>query len=235
MPQPTSSKQIWPIPAWIVALGALILILLFIACYILFWPRHRNVPLAGPTPQSQHTARLSPPSTFRPAAPSRQSTPTAETQSQPIVSPPPVEITIPAATTITVRTGALIDSDEDAVGSRFPGTIVSPISADGRTAVPQGSAVILRLTDKKKTGFFHRSLQIKIALAGVSINGRIYRTQAGILSMKAGHNNDAGSDGNDSSPTPKGKKALVVLPNTELTFTLTAPFTIVAPSGSGSK
>ena len=234
MPQPTSSKQIWPIPAWILALGALILILLFIACYILFWPRHRNVPLAGPTPRSEHTARLSPPSTFRPATPSKQSTPMAETPSQPIVPPPPFEITIPAATAITVRTRTLIDSDEDAVGSRFPGTIVSPIAADGRTAVPQGSAVVLRLADKKKTGFFHRSLQLEIALAGVSVNGRIYPTQAGVLSMKAGRNNSNGSNANDSSPTPKGKKALVVLPNTELTFTLTAPFTIMTPSATGS-
>ena len=122
----------------------------------------------------------------------------------------------------------LIDSDANPLGSRFSGTIVSPIAVNGQTAVPQGSAVVLRLADKKKTGFFHRSLQVKLALSGVSVNGRIYPTQAGTVDLKA-------DNSNDSAPTPKGKKALVVLPNTELTFTLTAPFTITMPSGNGGK
>lgn len=227
MRQSTPSKQIWPIPAWVLALSALIIVLLFIACYILFWPRHRNIPLAGPARQPHQTARLSPPSTFRPAVPPQQTTPAA-TPSLPVLPPPPVEITVPAATAITVQTSTLIDSDADSVGSRFPGTIVSPIAVNGQTVVPQGSAVVLRLTDKKKPGFFHRSWQIKLALAGVSVSGRIYPTQAGILSMKAGDSN-----GNDNAP--KGKKALVVLPNTEMTFTLTTPFTIEMPSGNGGK
>ncbi len=228
MRQSTSSKKIWPIPAWIVALGALIIILFFIACYILFWPRHRNAPLSGPVRQPHQTARLSPPSTLQPTAPSQQAAPA--TPSQPVLPPPPVEITVPAATAITVRTSTLIDSGADPVGSRFAGTIVSPIAVNGQTAIPQGSAVVLRLADMKKTGFFHRSMQMKVALSGVSVNGRIYPTQAATVDMKAG-----GSNGSDGNPAPKGNKALVVLPNTQLTFTLSAPFTIEMPAGSSGQ
>ena len=228
MRQSTPSKQIWPIPAWVVALAALILILLFVACYILFWPRYPNASLSGPV---QHqTKRLSAPSSLSPTAPAEKMTETAATPSQPILPPPPIEITVPAATAIAVRTSTLIDSDANPVGSRFAGTIVAPIVINGQVAVPQGSAVMLRLADKKKTGFFHRSLQIKLALSGVSVNGRIYPAQGGTVDMKAGDSN--GSDGN---PTPKGKKALVVLPNTEMTFTLTAPFTIETPSSNAGK
>lgn len=227
MRRPSSFPPLWPIPPWVLALLALLVFLFFVACYILFWPRHPNVSLAGPTPQAQSTKQLAPPSTLR-------STPTqaadAEAADSPLVVPtPPVEVTIPAGTVITVRTGALIDGDTAAVGSRFDGRLVSPIEVNGHTAVSQGSAVLLRLAEKKKAGFFHRSMHMKLALAGVSVNGRVYPTQAEVADIKPGDSNEG--DGN-----PKGKKTLVVLPNTELTFKLRAPLTIAQrPDNSGSK
>jgi hypothetical protein len=147
--------------------------------------------------------------------------------------PPPVtQVTVPANTEISVRTTSLIDSNADSVGSRFAGTVISPIAINGQTIVPPGSSVVLHLVNKKKTGFFHRSLTIQMALAGISVNGRIYPAQAETLSIKAGQNNSTGSDGENNNPAPKGKKALVILPNTELTFTLTAPLMVASGSSA---
>lgn len=236
--QPTSPRSIWPIPAWVLALGGLVLFVFLIACYILFWPRHPGAPKGGPT--ARQTAQLAPPSRLRHPAPATQAKESdanpapAPSSSTPIPPPPVTQWTVPADTELMVRTSALIDSNADPVGSRFPGTIVSPVAINGQTVVPQGSAVVLHLVNKKKTGFFHRSLAIQMALAGISVNGRIYPVQAGILSLKAGQNNSNSNDGKDSSPAPKGKKALVILPNTEMNFTLTAPLMVVSASPAGS-
>ena len=226
----TSSKQIWPLPAWVLALGGLILLVFLILCYILFWPRHPGAPRGGPTQPPSHTSRLAPPSKLRhsvtapPAAESQA--PAAESSSQPILPAPPVQSTVPADTEIAIRTSKLIDSDAAPVGSRFPGTVTAPIAINGQTVVPQGSPVVLNFLGKKKTGFFHRSLQMRVALTGISVNGRIYPVQVGVLSIKAGENN--------GSPEAKGKKVLVILPNSEMTFTLSAPLTIVTPTAPAS-
>lgn len=189
---------------------------------------------------SRETAQLAPPSRVRHAAPAeqgqaRQANPNPA-RSSPAPIPPPLvtQWTIPADTEIAVRTTALIDSNADPVGSRFPGTIIFPIALNGQTIVPPGSAVVLLLVNKKKTGFFHRSLTLQMALSGVSVNGRIYPAQARILSLKAGQNSSTSDEGTNGNPPPKGKKALVILPNTEMTFTLTAPLMVASASAAGS-
>lgn len=240
--QSNSSPQIWPIPAWVLTLGGLALLLFLIACYILFWPRHPDAPRGGPARPSQ-TSQLAAPSKLRQRVPeareanpgnSASSSAPAPTPSKPVLPPPPIQVTVPADAQIPIRTTTLIDSNADPVGSRFAGTVTSPIVVNGQTVIPQGSAVVLHLADKKKTGFFHRSLEMKVALTGIAVNGRIYPIQAGILSVKAGKNNGVGENGSPDNPTPKGKKALVILPNTEMSFTLTAPFTVVFPSAPDS-
>jgi hypothetical protein len=119
------------------------------------------------------------------------------------------------------------------LGSRFTATLIAPVVVDGRPAVAQGSAALVRLVERKKAGFFHRSQRIKLALAGISVNGRIYPTQAETLELKGGKPQGDGNDlDNSGGDKPKGQKGLVVLPNTPLTFTLSAPLTITVPGGS---
>lgn len=241
--QSNSSPQIWPIPAWVLTLGGLALLLFLIACYILFWPRHPDAPRGGPA-QKQQNSQLAAPSKLRQAVPtprtettpanSANSSSSATSPSKPVLPPPPVEVTVPADAQIPIRTTTLIDSNADPVGSRFAGVVTSPIAVDGQTVIPQGSAVVLHLADKKKTGFFHRSLEMKVALTGIAVNGRIYPIQAGILGIKAGKNNAVRDNGSAASASPKAKKALVILPNTQMLFTLTVPLTVVFPAVPGN-
>jgi len=221
-------KQTWTIPAWVIALTAIIVLLLLIASYIMFWPRHRDTPLAGPA-TAHHPSGPSTPAADVP----QRTAPPAASEPTPPPPPPPVEVTIPASTSVTVRTTQLIDGDADPLGSRFTATLVAPVVVDGRPAVVQGSAAVVRLVERKKAGFFHRSQRIKLALAGISVNGRIYPTQAETLELKGGNPPGDGNDSDNSGgEKPKGKKGLVVLPNTPLTFTLSAPLTITVPGGS---
>lgn len=221
-------KQTWTIPAWVIALTAIIVLLLLIASYIMFWPRHRGAPLAGPATGHQAADHSTPSAEApRPTAPAATPEPAVPTP------PPPVEITIPASTTVTVQTTQLIDGDADPLGSRFTAALLGPIVVDGRPAVAQGSAALVRLVERKKAGFFHRSQRLKLALAGISVNGRIYPTQAETLELKGGKPQGDGNDSDNSGgEKPKGQKGLVVLPNTPLTFTLSAPLTITVPGGS---
>jgi hypothetical protein len=231
--QRPNAKQTLTIPAWVVALAALIILLLLVASYIMFWPRHRDTPLAGPATGQQTTDHSTPS-----AEASRRTSPAAT--SEPVIPPPPpVEVTIPASTAVAVRTTQLIDGDADPLGSRFSATLIAPVLVDGQPAIAQGSAAIVRLVERKKAGFFHRSQRLKLALAGISVNGRIYPTQAETIELKGGNPPGGGNDSDNSEvEKPKGTKGLVVLPNTPLTFTLSAPLTITVPAGgvgAGSK
>ncbi len=221
MPQLTSRKQTRFIPAWVVALTTFVLLLFLSVAYVMFWPRHSNTPLAGPSRQSGTAA---PPrgaiSSGRAAQPQPVPGPTAIPQ--PIVPTPPVEKIIPASTQVTIRLSKLINSAKDTPGSRFPGTIVLPLDVNGQIVVQQGAGVLVRLIEVKKTGFFHRSLKMKLALTGISVDGRIYPTQSEVLQV------EPNTDGNS-----KEGKALVMLPNTQLTFSLSKPL-LISSSGSRS-
>src|SRR3954462_13647620 len=75
--------------------------------------------------------------------------------------------TIPAGTTITIRTGSTLDSGKGASGATFDGTLVKDVR-DGNTGGPRkGDAVQGKVITAKDRGRLHKPGILRLALVSV--------------------------------------------------------------------
>jgi hypothetical protein len=84
----------------------------------------------------------------------------------------PVNVTIPAATRISVRTIDGIDSAKNHVGDRFQASLEEPLMVDGNVVVPKGADVYGRLAESKESGTFTGRSQLQLELTGIVVNGQ---------------------------------------------------------------
>lgn len=84
----------------------------------------------------------------------------------------PVYVTIPAATSISVRTIDSIDSTQNHVGDRFKASLEEPLVVDGSVVVPKGADVYGRLAESKKSGTFTGRSELQLELTGIVVNGQ---------------------------------------------------------------
>ena len=80
-------------------------------------------------------------------------------------------VTIPAGTTIAVRTIDGIDSTKNHIGDRFQASLEEPITIDGNVIVPKGADVYGRLSESKKSGTFTGRSELQVELTGIVVNG----------------------------------------------------------------
>jgi len=81
-------------------------------------------------------------------------------------------VTIPAGTTIAVRTIDSIDSTKNHVGDRFEATLEEPVTVDGNVVVSKGADVYGRLAESKTSGTFTGRSELQLELTGIVVNGR---------------------------------------------------------------
>jgi hypothetical protein len=81
-------------------------------------------------------------------------------------------VTIPAGTTISVRTIDAIDSRENHVGDRFEASLEEPLIVDGNVVAARGADVYGRLEESKDTGTFSGRSELKLALTGIVVDGK---------------------------------------------------------------
>jgi len=81
-------------------------------------------------------------------------------------------VTIPAGTTISVRTIDDIDSTRNRVGDRFEASLEEPLIVDGYVVVAKGTDVYGRLEESKETGTFVGRSQLRLQLTGIVVNGQ---------------------------------------------------------------
>jgi hypothetical protein len=84
----------------------------------------------------------------------------------------PSYVTIPAGTTIAVRTIDSIDSTKNHVGDRFEATLEEPLTVDGNVVVPKDAEVYGRLAESKKSGTFTGRSELQLELTGMVVNGQ---------------------------------------------------------------
>ena len=82
------------------------------------------------------------------------------------------DVTIPAGTTISVRTIDAIDSAKNHVGDRFEASLEEPLIVDGNVVAPKGADVYGRLEESKETGTFTGKSELKLALTGIVVDGK---------------------------------------------------------------
>ena len=82
------------------------------------------------------------------------------------------DVTIPAGTTISVRTIDAIDSTRNRVGDRFDASLEEPLIVGDDVVAPKGADVYGRLEESKETGTFTGRSELKLALTGIVVDGR---------------------------------------------------------------
>ena len=82
------------------------------------------------------------------------------------------DVTIPAGTTISVRTIDAIDSTRNRVGDRFEASLEEPLIVDDNVIAPKGANVYGRLEESKETGTFTGRSELRLALTGVAVDGK---------------------------------------------------------------
>ncbi|MCU1306251.1 MAG: transport-associated protein [Acidobacteriaceae bacterium] len=113
----------------------------------------RRTPLSSTTPSNMASN----------AAPS--------TSSAPVV---PQQVTIPAGTSLSIRTIDPVDSEKAQVGQVFSATLDSPVEVDGRIVIPANADVQGKVVDVKSAGKFQGASLLTLDLTKVSFNGKSY-------------------------------------------------------------
>jgi hypothetical protein len=95
------------------------------------------------------------------------------------VPPPPVipvNATIPAGSTLTIRIDQRINVKTNRAGDRFTGEIVNPILADdNRVLVPKGAVVGGVVDVSHRRGHFKGSSLLELRLTSMTVNGTRYQ------------------------------------------------------------
>ena len=88
--------------------------------------------------------------------------------------PPPPPVVVPAGTILTVRVNQALSTKSVQTGTAFTGVVMTPITLDGKLAIPKGSDVTGVVTDAKKAGKFKGGASLTLALDSVTVNGHHY-------------------------------------------------------------
>jgi hypothetical protein len=93
------------------------------------------------------------------------------TSTVPVVS----EVTVPAGSSLSIRTIDPVDSEKAQVGQAFSATLDSPVEVDGRTVIPANADIQGKVVDVKSAGKFQGASVLTLELTKVSFNGKSYR------------------------------------------------------------
>jgi hypothetical protein len=99
----------------------------------------------------------------------------------------PRAMVVPAGTVLTVRLGQSVGSKISTAGQTFTATLASPVSVEGKTAIPAGATASGTVVDAKPLGRFKGGAVLQLRLTSITVNGTeqsvstssLTRTQSG--------------------------------------------------------
>jgi hypothetical protein len=121
--------------------------------------------MAAPTPPAPHKETMA-------AAPPVEATPV----------PKPQPIVIPAGTVITIRTSQALSSKTSQTGQSFVGSLDSPVSVEGKTAIPKGADVSGTVVAAKEQGKIKGEGELDLALTSIMAGGRSHPVKTEVVS-----------------------------------------------------
>jgi hypothetical protein len=83
----------------------------------------------------------------------------------------PKALVVPAGTVLTVRLGQALGSKISSAGETFTATLASPVTVDGRTAIPAGATASGTVVDAKSLGRFKGAASLQVRLTSITVNG----------------------------------------------------------------
>jgi len=83
----------------------------------------------------------------------------------------PKPLVVPAGTVLTVRLGQSVGSKISSPGQTFTATLASPVSVDGKTAIPAGASASGVVVDAKPLGRFKGGASLQLRLTSIAVGG----------------------------------------------------------------
>jgi hypothetical protein len=87
------------------------------------------------------------------------------------MKPEPKLLVVPAGTILTVRLGQSVGSKISSPGQTFTATLASPVSVDGKTAIPAGVTASGTVVDAKPLGRFKGGASLQLRLTSITVGG----------------------------------------------------------------
>ena len=108
-------------------------------------------------------------------------TPAQMAATEPAPQPPvrqPVEVTVPAGATITVRMIDGIDSAQNRPGEEFAASVDAPVVVDNHIVIRKGADARVRLVQAKSAGHMTGQSQLQVELVGLAIGAQTYAVES---------------------------------------------------------
>jgi hypothetical protein len=80
---------------------------------------------------------------------------------------------LPAGTNLVIRMIDGVDSERNSVGQTFAASLDEPVVIDGKTVIPRGSDVVVKLVDAKESGKLTGRTTLTLDLMSLKVNGRM--------------------------------------------------------------
>jgi hypothetical protein len=121
----------------------------------------------GPSTSNAESNQAAPAASPATNAPSAS---TKEAAKEPAATPAKPTV-VPAGTVITVRLAQAVGSKISNTGETFSASLAQPVSVDGQTVIPAGSAATGTVTDAKPLGRFKGGATLALRLESITANG----------------------------------------------------------------
>jgi hypothetical protein len=82
-------------------------------------------------------------------------------------------IRLQAGTNLVIRMIDGVDSERNSVGQTFAASLDEPVIIDGRTVIPRGADVVVKLVDAKESGKLTGRTTLTLDLMSLKVNGRM--------------------------------------------------------------
>jgi hypothetical protein len=82
-------------------------------------------------------------------------------------------IRLPAGTNLVIRMIDGVDSERNSVGQTFAASLDEPVVIDGRTVIPRGADVVVKLVDAKESGKLTGRTTLTLDLMSLKVDGRM--------------------------------------------------------------
>jgi len=125
------------------------------------------------------TPVAAPSGAYDPAAPASPPNGQAQDYVAPPAQPlsnnaPPVNVSVPAGTTLAIRINQHLSVKHNRAGDRFSGEVVDPIEVNGNVVIPKGAEVGGRIDEAHRRGHFKGRSVLELRLTSIELNGNRY-------------------------------------------------------------
>ncbi|HZL26612.1 MAG TPA: hypothetical protein VFC39_08790 [Acidobacteriaceae bacterium] len=135
----------------------------------------------GPAPAANGASTVGPASATDPGAPGAPGN-AAAAQADYVAPPeqpisnnaPPVNVSVPAGTTLAIRINQHISVKHNHAGDRFSGEVVDPVEVNGNVVIPKGAEVGGRIDEAHRRGHFKGRSVLELRLTSIELNGNRY-------------------------------------------------------------